>query len=174
MTCSLYATADKKRTSLEVVSLSDVDARLFVLMNKGATICETERSFVPMVKRISSYQHKFTRYIRGAEYDFVDFCVRVGLVFDKHNSAFGVVVEIEYRPCTVAADCEDIVGELMEKIAAPLVPPPQSSQDRTVSDAAMAAYSYKRVEVDPKKLNAKDLNPFSHRTAALLYAKLLR
>lgn len=170
----MYGTADKKRPTLEVVSLSDVDARLFALIHLGATVIETDRSFVPMVKRISSYQHRLTKTIRGAEYDFVDFCVRVGLAFDRHNAAKGVIVEIEYRPCPVAADCERLIEELMGKIAAPLVPPPQSSQDRSVSDAAMAAYSYKRVELDTKTLNVKDLNPFSHRTGALLYAKLLR
>jgi len=120
------------------------------------------------------YQPRLTRAIRGSEYDFVDFCLRVGLSFDRHNAPTGVVVEIEYRPCPVTTDCAGLIAELMKRIAAPLVPPPQPSQDPTASVAATTAYNYNRVEVDSTTYNDRDLSPFSHRTAALLYAKLLR
>ena len=170
----MHAPADKKRPPLEVISLSDADDRLFTLLNKGHTICETEPAFLPMIKRISSYQHKLTRTIRGTEYDFFDFCVKVGLVFDRNDSAYKMVVEIEYRPCVIAKDCEKMATELMEKLAGHLVPPPQKGRDRKTSEVSVAPYEYKKVELEAKKLNPLDVNPFSHRTTALLYAQYLR
>lgn len=169
---AMYAMADKKRPPIEVVSFSDVESRLFVLVNSVLT--ETDHGFLQVVRKISAYQPRLMRTIKGSEYDFVDFCVRVGLAFDRHNAATGVVVEIEYRPCPVTEDCERLIGELMERIAAPLVPPPQTGTDPSVNVAATTAYSYKRVELEAAKVPKDDLMPFSNRTGALLYAKMLR
>lgn len=160
---------------IEIVSLSSQPKKIYLLA--GNLIVETEPAFVPMMRKISIYAPKVSRSVRGATYDFVDFAVSVGMSFDKHGSATGVVVEIEYRPCPITTECEKLIGELMEKIAAPLVPPPpppHATQDREVSAAATTAYNYTRVEVDSAKVSAKDLVPFSNVTSALLYAKLLR
>eukprot|EP00177_Eucheuma_denticulatum_P002075 GFKZ01003710.1.p1 GENE.GFKZ01003710.1~~GFKZ01003710.1.p1 ORF type:complete len:212 (-),score=28.94 GFKZ01003710.1:279-914(-) len=172
VSCSLYSSNDKKRPALEIVSFSDVSSKLFTRF-KGM-VMESDQGFLNVVRKMSGYQLRSTRLIKGAEYDFVDFRVRVGVVMDRHGIPKGVVVEIEYRPCPVTADCERLIGELMERIAAPLVPPPQTSGDPAVSAAATTAYNYNRVELDVSTVNPKDLNPFSHRTAAILYAKLLK
>lgn len=172
ISCSIYSTTDKKRPSLEVVSFSDVESKLYTRFN--GMIMESDHGFLNVIRKMSGYQVRSTRTIKGTEYDFVDFCVRVGLVFDRHTSPKGVVVEIEYRPCPVTVDCERLIGELMERIAAPLVPPPQTSGDPSVSAAATTAYNYNRLELDMARVNPKDLSPFSHRTAAILYAKLLK
>lgn len=169
---TVYATPDKKRSQIEVVSFSDIGSKRYVLFNSIVT--ETDPGFEQFMKKMSAYQHRYTRMIKGSEYDFVDFCVRVGLAFDRHTAPTGVVVEIEYRPCPMATDCELLIGELMEKIAAPLVPPPQMNGDASISAAATTAYNYKRVECDTSNVNAKDFCPFSLRSAAILYAKLLR
>lgn len=168
---AMYVMTDKKRPPIEIVSFSDVEGRIFVLVNSVLT--EMDQSFLQVIKKISAYQLRGTRTIKGSEYDFVDFCVRVGLAF-RQQTPTGVIVEIEYRPCPVTDDCERLIGELMERIAAPLVPPPQTSGDHSVSVAATTAYNYKRVEVDAAKAPKDDLVPFSNRSAALLYAKLLR
>lgn len=168
---ALHATPDKKRPTVEIVTLPEVD-KMFVISNN--LITEAETPFVSLIRKISTYAQKSSRQIKGTEYDFVDFAVKVGMSFDKHGSTKGVVVEIEYRPCPVTADCEQLIGELMERVAAPLVPPPQAGQDPAVSVAATTAYNFMRIEVDPKKFNVKDLVPFTKRTEALLYAKLLR
>lgn len=170
----MHAPSEKKRLPLEVIALSDAPDRLYTLINKGATICEADPAFLPMIKRISTYQHKLTRTIRGTEYDFFDFCVKVGLVFDRHDSAYGMVLEIEYRPCVVAKDCEMMATELMEKLAGHLVPPPQKGRDRRNSEVSVLRFDYKKIDLDEKKLNPKELVPFSHRTTALLYAHYLR
>lgn len=169
---AVYATPDKKRPQIEVFSFSDVESKRYILFNSVVT--EADPGFEQFMKKMSAYQHRYTRVIKGTEYDFVDFCVRVGLTFDRHTAPTGVVVEIEYRPCPMAADCELLIAELMEKIAAPLVPPPQTNGDASISAAATTAYNYNRVECDMSKVNITDFCPFSMRSAAILYAKLLR
>lgn len=172
VTFAVYATPDKKRPQIEVMSFSDIDSKRYILFNSIVT--ETDPGFEQFMKKMSAYDHRLTRTIKGNEYDFVDFCVRVGLAFDRHNAPTGVVVEIEYRPCPMAADCELLIAELMEKIAAPLVPPPQTNGDVSINAAATTAYSYRRVECDMSRVNVKDFCPFSLRSASILYAKLLR
>lgn len=166
-----FVMTDKKRPPIDMISFSDVEGRLFVLVNSVLT--EMDQTFMQVVRKISAYQPRGVRTIKGSAFDFGDFCVRVGLAFRQH-SATGVVVEIEYRPCPVTDDCERLIDELMERIAAPLVPPPQTSGDPSVSVAATTAYSFKRVDSEGTNWCKDDMVPFSNRTAALLYAKLLR
>lgn len=169
---SIHATNDKTRPQIEIVSFSDLPTRLFLLFNN--TAIETEPGMIPLLQKVSTFSSRLTRSVRGTEYDFEDFCIRVGLCFDRHNAAKGVVVEIEYRPCQSIAECEMLIAELMDKIAAPLVPPPQANQDPSVNTAAFTNYNCNKVTLDTESLNPKDLNPFSNRTSAFMYAKLLR
>lgn len=171
VSCALFTVPDKKRESMVIATLSEVPERRFILTH--GVITEAGAGFPALVRKMSASVPKMTQTIRGAEYDFVDFCVRVGLSFDRHNAACGVVVEIEYRPCLVAPDCADLIGELMERIAAPLVPPPQAGQDPIANAAATTAFTYKRIEVDPEG-PPKDTGTFSSRSSALLYIKLLQ
>lgn len=68
---------------------------------------------------------------RGQRYQLVDFIVKVGSVVLGQTSSFkGVLVEVEYLPCTVAADCwpllkEFIVGLLGSDVLSTLDPPSQ-------------------------------------------------
>lgn len=172
VSCSIYSSNDKKRPPLEIISFDETKPPLYILVNR--TVTEVDPAMVPLLRKISVYQPRLSRSIKGSEYDFIDFIVRVGLVFGKGPQPTGVVVEIEYRPCIIVEDSQALIGELMDKIAAPLVPPPQSSGDPTVSAAATTAYNFKRVIVDADKVNPADMTPFTMRSAAILYAKLLR
>lgn len=172
VTISSHSSPDKKRPTIQIITLSSQPKRIYILA--GIILTDTEPAFVALMRKISAYAPKTSRSVRGVLYDFADFGVAVGMSFDKHGSPTGVIVEIEYRPCAATSECEQLIGDLMEKIAAPLVPPPQASQDPAVSVAATTAYNYGRVMLDGKKVAAKDLVPFSTRTTALLYAKLLR
>ncbi|CAN8072155.1 unnamed protein product [Agarophyton chilense] len=172
VTVSIYTNPDKTRPPIELVTLPDVANRQYII--SPPLVTEAEPTIAVLLHRISTYAPKVNRAARGSEFDFVDFSVRVGMSFDRHGGATGVVVQVEYRPCSYTADCESLIAELMERIAAPLVPPPQASSDPGISAAATTAYNYNRIEVDVKKFNEKDLMPFSKRTEALLFAKLLR
>ncbi|PXF47959.1 Mediator of RNA polymerase II transcription subunit 20 [Gracilariopsis chorda] len=172
VTVSFHTNPDKKRPTIEIVSLPDIKDRVFLI--SPPLVTEAQPTLVPLLRRISNYSPKYNRSARGLQFDFVDFLVRVGMSFDRHGGATGVVVQIEYRPCSYTADCERLIAELMERIAAPLVPPPQANHDPGISAAATTSYNYTRVDVDATKFNDKDLMPFSHRTEALLFAKLLR
>ncbi|KAI0561530.1 Mediator complex subunit Med20 [Gracilaria domingensis] len=172
VTVSIHTTPDKKRPSIELVTLPDVTNRVYII--SPPLVTEAEPAVTALLRRISPYVPKVSRSARGWEYDFVDFSVRVGMSFDRHGGATGVVVEVEYRPCSYTADCESLIAELMERIAAPLVPPPQANSDPGISAAATTPYNYNRIEIDSKKFIEKDLVPFSQRTEALLFAKLLR
>lgn len=171
VTVTSHVSPDKKQPTMQLITLSHIADRVFVLAN--ALVVEAEPNLPVLLRKISAYAPKLSRNVRGTEYDYVDFGVRVGMSLDKQGAAMGVVVEIEYRPCSSTSDCELLIAELMDRIAAPLVPPPQASEDPDVSKAATSAYTYVRVELDPNKFSPKDLIPFSDRTEALMYAKLL-
>lgn len=170
-----HAVSDARKPSIEIVTFSEEASRAYILTK--SSVLESDSSLVPLMGKISPYQPRNTRAVRGSEYDFVDFRVRVGLIFGRHESTTGVVVEIEYRPCPFTSECESLISELMEGIAAPLVPAPQNSHDPNTSEAAhtaaTTAFNYQLVQADNDS-NPKDLVPFSNRTSALLYAKLLR
>lgn len=168
---SVYGPEEKKRAPIEAVTFSDVKNRVFILLPSMVT--EVEPSMLPLMSKISPFKLRTKRAVRGDEYDFEDFCVRVGVSFDRHNSPAGVVVEIEYRPCGSVAQCGGLITELMELIVAPLVPPPHPGQDPSINAAATNQYTYEAVKLDEKKVPPTDLNPFSHRTSAWLYASLL-
>lgn len=174
----------QQRRIVETISLSDVPEKLYLVLGSGvgsavptpptgATtyghMCEVEPAMLPLMAKISPLRQRARRFVKGDEYDFEDFCVRVGVSFDRHNSPAGVVVEIEYRPCAYVHECHAIIAELMERIAAPLVPPPLPSADPVVSAAANKQYVYKAVKLDDKKIRKSDLAPFSNRTTAWLY-----
>lgn len=170
VTCTAMNAADKKRPSLEIVSMSDALERRFVVSQ--GMVSEVGEGFPSLLKKVSKYEQRSSRAVRGAAFDFVDLIVRVGLSFDK-GAPSGVVFEIEYLPCNYADDCADLVREFMSKIAAPLVPPPQAGQDSSVNDAASTCYTYERVTADMAKLLPNEPRAFSHRHAAVLYVKLL-
>jgi TATA-binding related factor (TRF) of subunit 20 of Mediator complex len=198
VTVAAFATPDKKKPSLHIVTLSEVPGRRFVL--SSGLVSEVGETFPSLLKKMSLYEPRATRVIRGATYDFADLVVRVGISFDRGAPA-GVVVEIEYRPCAIADACVALVGELMDRIVAPLVPTPQAGQDPSASAAATVMYTYERItspvstadaasESDPVGETAVDaasaatatateeapaaaMQPFSHRHAAALYVKLL-
>lgn len=170
VTCTAMTAADRKRPMLEIVSMSSALERRFVVSE--GMVAEVGEGFPALLKKIPKYEQRSTRAIRGATFDFVDLVVSVGLSFDKGSPA-GVVVEIEYRPCEYSEDCAELVEELMGKIAAPLVPPPQAGQDSSVNDVASTCYTYERVTADMAKLLPKEPRAFSHRHAAVLYVKLL-
>lgn len=123
-----------------------------------------------LMNKISGYKSKIRRYIRGDEYDFEDFCVRVGVSFDKQNSPSGVTVQIEYRPCAYVSQCKHIILELMDKIVASLVPPPTPSHDPDSETVAGAKYKFKTVPFDSTH---GDLSPFTYHMLAALYSSLL-
>lgn len=154
-----------------MVTLPDVPNRIYFI--SPPLVTEADPALIPLMRRICSYTPKFNLCARGEQYDFVDFSVRVGMSFDRHGSAKRVIVEIEYQPCSFADDCENLIAELMQRIAAPLVPPPQVNQDPGVGAAAGTTYKCDRVQIDANIYNPKDLTPFSYRSEALLYAKLL-
>lgn len=163
---------DKKQRSMNVVTLSEADDRVFLIASP--TVMEVQPAMLAMMRKISNFTPKMTRAIRGVDYDFDDFGIRVGLVFDRHNSPVSIVVEIEYRPCASVSECSLLIDELMNKLAESLVPPPQSGHDRAVNVAANTRYSFNKVSLDEKVVRPPDLQPYSHRTSALLYEKLLR
>lgn len=163
---------DKKQRSMNVVTLSEVEDRVFLVAS--ATVMEVQPAMLAMMRKISNFAPRTTRAVRGVDYDFDDFRVRVGLMFDRHNSPSGVVVEIEYRPCAVVSECSQLIDELMNRLAESLVPPPQSGQDRAVNVAAGTRYTYNKIGLDEKAAKNFDIQPFSNRTSAQLYEKLLR
>jgi TATA-binding related factor (TRF) of subunit 20 of Mediator complex len=183
---AILATPDKSAPTLAVVTLSDVPGRRFVLSPSTLLVAEVGDSFPSMLKKLSSYAPRSTRVVRGAAYDFADLVVRVGISFDRGAPA-GVVVEIEYRPCADVGACASLVTELMDRIAAPLVPPPLAGQDPSASAAATAAYAYERVlapeteaEDDGDDVGERDATednpprrPFSNHDAARLFVNLL-
>ncbi len=164
-----YATPDKRPT-LEILSSSENPERRVVMF--GPRVLEGEEALPTQLQKLATYSPRAMRTIRGAEYDFVDFRVRVGLVFDKNNAASGVAVEIEYAPCLVADDCTALITELMERIAASLVPPPQAGQDSLATKAATTNFKFSRVEVDFKKHLQLEKPYFTLRHSMLLYRKL--
>lgn len=170
---AVHASPDRKRLPLEVVTFSDKPETAYFLF--ATYVTEAEHTMLPLMRKISAFSPRMTFTAKGSEYDFEDFCVRVGQSFDRHNSPSGVVVEIEYRPCSAVQECQLLIVELMERVAASLVPPPHTTQDRDVSTAAATTYAYTKVEIaDDRKPRPGDVFPFSNRTSALLYASLLK
>ena len=82
-----------KRAPIELLSTTEMPDRRVAMM--GRSILDSDGSFAALIPRLAGYACKATRTIRGSEYDFVDFKVRVGMTFDKNNVPSGVAVEIE-------------------------------------------------------------------------------
>lgn len=162
---------DKTKRPVHAVTFSDTTSVFLVLAPK--TVTEVEKSMLNIMRKISPFQSRIKRSVRGNEYDFEDFRVRVGLSFDRHGNSSGVVVEIEYLPCNTVSECEGLINVLMARIAAPLVPPPQASQDFAVNEAATTSYSYNKVKLD-EQVRITETPAVLNRIAALLYANLLR
>lgn len=156
---------------MELVSMSGAAGVRYVVAD--GLVAEVGDGFPALLRKVSRYEPRAARTVRGAVYDFDDLLVRVGLTFEK-TSPLGVVVEIEMRPCDVAEACAEMCAELMDKIAGPLVPPPQAGQDINANAAATTLYTYQRVTVDIKKLLPDEPERvFTNRHAAVLYVKLL-
>jgi TATA-binding related factor (TRF) of subunit 20 of Mediator complex len=170
VSCVVMVPPEKGRAQMDIVYLSEAGDRRYVLCD--GTVAEVGEGFQQVLQKVTKYEQKAVRLIRGSAYEFGDFCVRAGLSFDK-GSPVGVVVEIEYRPCAYVEQCAALIGELMERIAAPLVPPPHAGQDPSTIAAANSSYTCERVSVDIAKLLPDDPPAFSLRHAAMLYVKLL-
>lgn len=170
VSCAVLTDVDRRRPQLDLVHMSEAPDRRFVVTE--GLVAEVGVGFPQLVKKVSRYEQRTLRTIRGSAYDLGDFCVRVGLSFEKASPA-GVVVEIEYRPCTFASECKGLVNELMEKFASPLVPPPQISQDPNANAAATSAYKYSPVAADVSNVLPGENTEYSLRYAAVLYVKLL-
>lgn len=174
MSYTLYGptSSSDKRTPMEAVTSSETPGRVVLVV--GQRVVESESSFCDVqLKKLATYNVKSTKTIRGLVYDFVDFVVRVGLLFTKNNEPSGVAVEIEYAPCSVVDDCAGLIGELMGRIAASLVPPPQAGNETMAAKAATMSFNFSPVAVDYKKYFANDKPFFTARHAMLLYRKLL-
>jgi hypothetical protein len=170
VSCVIMGTADKKRPPMDIVHLSEAADRRYVVCN--GVVAEVGDGFQQVLQKVSKYEQKAVRVVRGSTYEFGDFCVRVGLSFDRGSPA-GVVVEIEYRPCAYVEQCSALIAELMERIMAPLVPPPHAGQDPAASAAATSTYTHVQVSANIAKLLPEDPPGFSLRHAAILYVKLL-
>ncbi len=174
VTYSLYgpATGSEKRNVLESVTSTETPNRVVLISN--TRVVESEDTFCAFqLGKLATYKQRSTRMIRGVAYDFVDFVVRVGLVFDRHNSASGVAVEIEYAPCAVVDDCAELIKELMERIATALVPPPQAGHETMAAKAAATTFRFAPVVVDFKQYFTTEKPFFTLRHSMLLYRKLL-
>lgn len=162
---------DRKKPPLEMVSISGTPGVRYVVTD--GLVAEVGDGFPALLKKTSRYDQRSARTVRGAVYDFDDLLVRVGLTFEK-SAPLGVVVEIEARPCGNAEACAEMCAELMDKIAAPLVPPPQAGLDTAANSAATNLYGYQRVTADIKSLLPGEPDKlFTNRHAAVLYVKLL-
>lgn len=173
VTYSLYTPqVSDKRPALEtVVSTEMPNVRVLIM---GTRVVEAEDIFLAQLGKLADYRPKSARTIRGVAYDFVDFIVRVGLAFDRNNNASGVVVEIEYAPCSVVEDCSLLIEELMVRIAAALVPPPQAGHELMAAKAATTNFRFSPVSVDFKRYApASDKPYFKLNHSMLLYRKLL-
>lgn len=174
MTYSLYGptTGSDKRNVLESVTSTETPNRVVLISN--TRVSESEDTFCTLqVGKLATYKQRSSRMVRGVAYDFVDFIVRVGLVFDRHNSASGVAVEIEYAPCAVVEDCAELIKELMDRIATALVPPPQAGHETMAAKAAGTTYRFIPVVVDFKQYFTTEKPFFTMRHSMLLYRKLL-
>lgn len=170
VSCAMMGTADKKKPPLHIISTSEAPGQRFVVTN--GILAEVGEGFPQVLRKISRYEQRSVRAVRGHVYDFIDLYVRTGLSFDK-GSPVGVVVEVEYRPSLFVDDCANLMSELMSRITAPLISPPHAGQDPSANAAATTAYSFERVTVDIGATLPDEPILFSHRHASLLYMKLL-
>lgn len=169
VSCAAFGVSDKKKPPIHVVSTSDTPGQRIVVTSE--MVVEVGEGFSPLLRKISRYEQRSLRSVRGHTYDFVDLVIRIGHSFDK-SSPVDVVVEIEYRPCLIVEDCESLVDEMMKRITAPLIPP-QVGQDRMANAVAAQAYTFERVIVDVSKALPGNSPLYSDRHAALHYIKVL-
>ncbi|XP_059490448.1 mediator of RNA polymerase II transcription subunit 20 [Neocloeon triangulifer] len=81
-----------------------------------------------MIKMGSIYQNKkqIRMEARGARFELGDFFIKIGTVTMGQNFK-GVLVEVEYRPCSIPANCWDLLREFMQSFLGSVVqnsPPP--------------------------------------------------
>lgn len=171
VTATVHAPADRARAPLTVVSMSDAPPGRRYVSGPGL-VAEAGAGLGALLRKASRYEPRPQRAIRGAAFALADLQVRVGLSFDR-GAPVGVVVEVEVRPCARAPACARLAEELMEKITAPLVPPPAAGHDAAANAAATTLYAFEHLKLDLEKVLPGEPLDFSFRHAALLYAKFL-
>lgn len=117
--------------SLNVFHDSDHPASCFSLLDTG-TCLVSDTNFDGLLTSISSfYQSKKSTKIesKGPKYQLGDFSVKVGLV--SIGASFrGILIEVEYGPCVVAAQCWDLMKEFMAGFMSPSRDPHPHLQGR--------------------------------------------
>ncbi|XP_067002563.1 mediator of RNA polymerase II transcription subunit 20 isoform X1 [Anabrus simplex] len=130
-------------TYMSVPNLASTTKTVHVLHNSEQpasvfSILETGTKTIPLVadglfdllmlKMTSIYTSKKQTKIesKGPRFEIGDFCVKLGSVTMSQNFK-GVLVEVEYRPCVVAASCWELIREFLQGILGSVVqntPPP--------------------------------------------------
>ncbi|GAB0494616.1 hypothetical protein MMPV_005910 [Pyropia vietnamensis] len=107
---------------------------------------EADEQLPHILVKVSGYTPRVVKGIKGTTFGFVDFVVRIGMVFDKDVPA-AVAVEIEYRPVGSAALSAAVAAALLGRLAQPLVANPYSAADAAGAAPTMVGFSLRSAAV---------------------------
>lgn len=144
---------------------SEQPASCFAITDTG--LCLTaDTLFDGLMNKLKNYypQRKNARIeAKGQRYELGDFILKVGSV-TLAGSFKGIVVEVEYCPCVVAADCWGLMKELLQSVIGSLAesPPPNlKSQQDGIFSPSVTMSQYLEIFNNFRKIAASPTNPLS-------------
>jgi len=102
--------------TLNVLHNSEQPATVFsVLENANKTVVFTSDTLFDLLllKLTNVYSKKFKIESKGARFEIGDFLVKLGVV-SAAGSVKGILVEVEYLPCSVLQSCWGLIAEFMQ------------------------------------------------------------
>lgn len=147
--CDTYSTipALGPQKTLHVFNNSEHSASMFSILETGTKTIPlvADRLFEFLIKKMTmiftpnpqtaqgAMGPKKTKFeSKGPRYQIGDFLVKIGNVTMNHQTFKGVLVEVEYRPCCVPANCWELIREFLQGFLGSCVPnaPPNYLQAR--------------------------------------------
>ncbi|XP_058831286.1 mediator of RNA polymerase II transcription subunit 20 [Topomyia yanbarensis] len=115
--CETYTSIPPTKT-VHILHNSEQPASVFSILDTGTKQIPlvTDGLFDLLMARISPvYTSKKQTKIesKGPRFEFGDFLIKLGIVTMSQNFK-GVLVEVEYRPCLIAASCWELMREFLQ------------------------------------------------------------
>lgn len=136
--CETYTSVPQlgAQRTVHVLHNSEQPASVFSILDTGTkniSLAADGLFDLLMMKMTSIYTSKKQTKAesKGPRYEIGDFCVKLGSVSVSQNFK-GVLVEVEYRPCIIPANCWELMREFLQGFLGSSVQttPPQYLQNR--------------------------------------------
>eukprot|EP01114_Cavostelium_apophysatum_P023362 TRINITY_DN8772_c0_g1_i1.p1 TRINITY_DN8772_c0_g1~~TRINITY_DN8772_c0_g1_i1.p1 ORF type:complete len:204 (+),score=12.87 TRINITY_DN8772_c0_g1_i1:22-633(+) len=119
--CALYLTAKpspapQDAKDMFIVHFDDKPKKCYLVVKNN--ILEADRDIAAMLEKMKLFKLRQAVAIAGFQYKIGDFVLRIGTIL-LASSTKGVVIELEYLPCTIPNKCGELMEEFFEAVLGP-------------------------------------------------------